>query len=206
MEARNITIVSTQNQNKYVVNTDATTLGELKAALRQQGIGYDGMTFYEGLSHTELLTDESVLPHDVPYKGETTNELVFMLTVPNKKIRSGAVPEARQALYDAIKELGIESVCITVYGRNFTQCKNSELMSLIEEAEAARQAGASPANVEKALDLLVSILEDELIISNDQAESVRAALGGTEAPAEEKKPVSKYSDNELSDMFGFLNK
>ena len=206
MEARNITIVSTQNQNKYVVNTDATTLGELKAALSQQGIGYDGMTFYEGLSHTELLTDESVLPHDVPYKGETTNELVFMLTVPNKKIRSGAVPEARQALYDAIKELGIESVCITVYGRNFTQCKNSELMSLIEEAEAARQAGASPVNVEKALDLLVSILEDELIISNDQAESVRAALGGTEAPAEEKKPVSKYSDDELSDMFGFLNK
>ena len=33
MEARNITIVSTQNQNKYVVNTDATTLRELKAAL-----------------------------------------------------------------------------------------------------------------------------------------------------------------------------
>lgn len=206
MEARNITIVSTQNQNKYVVNTDATTLGELKNALRQQGIAYDGMTFYEGLSHTELLTDESVLPHDVPYKGETTNELVFMLTVPNKKIRSGAMPEARQALYDAIKELGLESVCVTVYARNFTQCKNSELMSLIEEAEAARQAGASPANVEKALDLLVSILEDELIISNDQAESVRAALGGIEAPAEEKKPVSKYSDDELSDMFGFLNK
>lgn len=205
MEARNITIVSTQNQNKYVVNTDATTLGELKAALRQQGIGYDGMTFYEGLSHTELLTDESVLPHDVPYKGETTNELVFMLTVPNKKIRSGAVPEARQALYDAIKELGLESVCVTVYARNFTQCKNSELMSLIEEAEAARQAGASPANVEKALDLLVSILEDELIINNDQAEAVRAALGGAEVPTE-KKPESKYSDDELSDMFDFLNK
>ena len=67
MEARNITIVSTQNQNKYIVNTDATTLAELKAALRAQNISYDGMTFYEGLSHTELLTDESILPHDVPY-------------------------------------------------------------------------------------------------------------------------------------------
>ena len=200
MEARNITIVSTQNQNKYVVNTDATTLGELKAALRQQGIGYEGMTFYEGLSHTELLTDESVLPHDVPYKGETTNELVFMLTVPNKKIRSGAVPEARQALYDAIKELGIESVCITVYGRNFTQCKNSELMSLIEEAEAARQEGASTTNVEKALDLLVSILEDDLTISNAQAEAIRAALAG-----EAVEPKTPYSDEELSDMFKFLD-
>lgn len=201
MEARNITIVSTQNQNKYVVNTAATTLGELKAALREQGIAYDGMTFYEGLSHTELLTDESVLPHDVPYKGNVTNELVFMLTVPNKKIRSGAVPEARQALYDAIKELGLESVCVTVYARNFTQCKNSELMSLIEEAEAARQEAAASPNVEKALDLLVSILEDDLTISNAQAESVRAALTGK--AVEVKSP---YSDDELSEMFGFVRK
>ena len=203
MEARNITIVSTQNQNKYVVNTDATTLGELKAALRQQGIGYDGMTFYEGLSHTELLTDESVLPHDVPYKGSTTNELVFMLTVPNKKIRSGAVPEARQALYDTIKELGIEGVCITVYGRNFTQCKNSELMAIIEEAEAAREGTEPEHNVAKALDLLVSILEDDLTISNSQAEQVRAALAGEVV---DNEPKSKYSDEELNDMFGFLNK
>ena len=203
MEARNITIVSTQNQNKYVVNTDATTLGELKAALRQQGIGYDGMTFYEGLSHTELLTDESVLPHDVPYKGDTTNELVFMLTVPNKKIRSGAVPEARQALYDTIKELGIEGVCITVYGRNFTQCKNSELMAIIEEAEAAREGTEPESNVAKALDLLVSILEDDLTISNSQAEQVRAVLAGDVV---DNEPKSKYSDEELNDMFGFLNK
>ena len=206
MEARNITIVSTQNQNKYVVNTDATTLGELKNALRQQGIAYDGMTFYEGLSHTELLTDESVLPHDVPYKGETTNELVFMLTVPNKKIRSGAMPEARQALYDAIKELGLESVCVTVYARNFTQCKNSELMSLIEEASAARQTVAPESNVAKALDLLVSILEEDYTISNAEAEAVRAALGSSADAPVEQKPVSKYSDDELSDMFGFLNK
>ena len=203
MEARNITIVSTQNQNKYVVNTDATTLGELKHALRQQNISYDGMTFYEGLSHTELLTDESVLPHDVPYKGDTTNELVFMLTVPNKKIRSGAVPEARQALYDTIKELGIEGVCITVYGRNFTQCKNSELMAIIEEAEAAREATEPDNNVAKALDLLVSILEDDLTISNSQAEQVRAVLAGDVV---DNEPKSKYSDEELNDMFGFLNK
>ena len=200
MEARNITIVSTQNQNKYVVNTDATTLGELKYALRQQNISYDGMTFYEGLSHTELLTDESVLPHDVPYKGSTTNELVFMLTVPNKKIRSGAVPEARQALYDTIKELGIEGVCITVYGRNFTQCKNSELMAIIEEAEAAREGTEPEGNVAKALDLLVSILEDDLTISNAQAEQVRAALTGEVA-----EPKAPYSDEELSDMFKFLD-
>ena len=203
MEARNITIVSTSNQNKYVVNTDATTLGQLKAALRQQNIAYEGMTFYEGLSHTELLTDESVLPHDVPYKGSTTNELVFMLTVPNKKIRSGAsLPEARQALYDAIVELGLQEAVVAKYGKNFTQCKNSELMAIVEEAQAALAEGhaANVENVEKAIDLLVSILEDETLIDNRQAESVRAVLAGGEV-----KETSPYSDDELSDMFKFLN-
>ena len=194
MEARNITIVSTQNQNKYVVNTDATTLAELKAALRAQNISYDGMTFYEGLSHTELLTDESILPHDVPYKNSTTNELVFMLTVPNKKIRSGAnMPETRKALYDAIAELGLEDTCIATYGKNFTQCKNSELMALIEEAE--KDAKVNNPNLEKAFDLLVDILENEEVITVSEAKEVRAALGGEEAP------VTPYSDDEIDAMF-----
>lgn len=205
MEARNITIVSTSNQNKYVVNTDATTLAELKNALRQQGIAYEGMTFYEGLSHTELLTDDAVLPHDVPYKGEVTNELVFMLTVPNKKIKSGAsLPEARQALYDAIEELGLKDVCVSTYGKNFTQCKNSELMSLIENAQAALAAGeieeAKPA-LEKAFRKLVDVLEDDGTLYEEDAEVIRGILEGT--PVIEEK--SRYSDEDIDGMFKFLD-
>ena len=89
MEVRKITVVSTRNQKKSVIMSAATTLAELKADLRQNGIDYEGMTFYEGTSKIELKDDNSVLPHDVPYKGQTTNELVFMLTNTNKKIRSG---------------------------------------------------------------------------------------------------------------------
>lgn len=89
MEARKITIVSTKTQKKSVIMSAATTLAELKTDLRQNGIDYTGMTFYEGTSKTELKNDASVLPHDVPYKGILTNELVFMLTNTNKKIRSG---------------------------------------------------------------------------------------------------------------------
>ena len=47
MEARKITIVSTRNQKKSIIMSAATTLAELKADLRQNGIDYDGMTFYE---------------------------------------------------------------------------------------------------------------------------------------------------------------
>ena len=201
MEARNITIVSTQNQNKYVVNTDATTLRELKAALDAQGIGYTGMTFYEGLSHTELLTDDSVLPHDVPYKGAVTNELVFMLTVPNKKIKSGAnLSEAREALYEAVEELGLKEACISTYGKNFTQCKNSELMSLVEEAQTAGAENAAPA-VETALRKLINVLEEDDILFTEDADEIRAILDGNVTP----KAKSPYSDEDIHKMFEFVD-
>ena len=201
MEARNITIVSTQNQNKYVVNTDATTLRELKAALDAQGIGYAGMTFYEGLSHTELLTDDSVLPHDVPYKGAVTNELVFMLTVPNKKIKSGAnLSEAREALYEAVEELGLKEACISTYGKNFTQCKNSELMSLVEEAQTAGAENAVP-GVGKALRKLIDVLEEDDILFTEDADEIRAILDGNVAP----KAKSPYSDEDIDKMFEFVD-
>jgi len=203
MEARNITIVSTSNQNKYVVNTDATTLGELKAALNRQNIAYDGMTFYEGLSHTELLTDEAILPHDVPYKGETTNELVFMLTNPNKKIRSGAsLPEARQALYDAIEDLNLKDACISVYGKNFTQCKNSELMALIEDAQTALADGGSKDVVEVALRKLIDVLEEDNTLFEEDADEIRAILDGNAPKTASAK--SRYSDEDIDNMFNFL--
>lgn len=198
MEARNITIVTTSNQSKYVVNTDATTLGELKAALAAHNIPYEGMTFYEGLSHSELLTDEAILPHDLPYRGSTTNELVFMLTTPNKKIRSGA-DNVRQALYDSIKELGLQETVVARYGRNFTQCKNDELLAVIEEAQAA--TGSAPSsNIEEAFDALLDILEETAVVGTVHIKKVRRILKGKEV---EEAP---YSDAEIDAMFAHLNR
>ena len=98
MEIRKITVVSTKNQTKKVIMSSATTLAELKADLRLNDIDYEGMTFFEGTSKIELIDDNSILPHDVPYKGTITNELVFMLTNTNKKIKSGAM--SRMKVYD----------------------------------------------------------------------------------------------------------
>ena len=199
MEARNITIVSTQNQHKYVVNTDATTLRELKIALNMQHIDYEGMTFYEGLSHTELLTDDSVLPHDVPYRGTTTNELVFMLTNPNKKIRSGAcVDNTRAALYDTIEELGLKDRCIDVYGKNFTQCKNSELMSLIESAQEAQCPHCCDFDVAEAFKRLIEVLIEGEFITDLDVEYIY-----NETP--DNSVNSPYSDDEIDRMFNFVN-
>ena len=138
MEARKITVVQTKNQKKSVIMSAATTLAELKSDLRANGIDYDGMTFFEGTSKVELKNDASVLPHDVPYKGTITNELVFMLTNTNKKIRSGAM--SRTEAYNAIKSMGLQDACVKKFGKNFTMCKTADLIALVQNNGALKPA------------------------------------------------------------------
>lgn len=208
MEARKITVVSTRNQKKCIIMSAATTLAELKADLRQNGIDYDGMTFYEGTSKVELKDDASVLPHDVPYKGQTTNELVFMLTNTNKKIRSGA-DMSRADAYAAIKANGLQEECVKRFGKNFTMCKTADLIALVNEKSASKPAPAkkpvkeTPAKREEiaetkkkeakeqagtaecidtkaraALSRLLTILTDNGTLEDDEAEEIEDILGG----------------------------
>lgn len=217
MEARKITIVSTKNQSKKVIMSSATTLAELKSDLRQNDIDYDGMTFFEGTSKVELKNDASVLPHDVPYKGTITNELVFMLTNTNKKIRSGAM--SRMEAYAEIKRLGLQDVCVKKFGKNFTMCKTADLIALVQSNSTTKSAPVAPkaeASVSSdseyvdtvaraAISKLVEILEDNGTIEDYEKEKVLNILGSAVevAPSEEYKPksVSPYSDDEIDDMF-----
>lgn len=219
MEARKITVVSTRNQKKSVIMSAATTLAELKADLRQDGIDYDDMTFYEGTSKTELKTDLSVLPHDVPYKGTTTNELVFMLTNTNKKIRSGAGGAIkRKEVYDKITELGLQDECKRKFGRNFTQCATADLISLVEKAgekaapaptlEAENPAGCVDTKARAAISRLAEMLYDNGSIEYDEKDEILDILGGkveVDSPSEDYKPssASPYSDDEIDRMFDF---
>ena len=151
METRKITVVQTKNQKKSVIMSAATTLAELKSDLRANGIDYDGMTFFEGTSKVELKNDASVLPHDVPYKGTVTNELVFMLTNTNKKIRSGgATTMSRAEAYSAIKSMGLQDACVKKFGKNFTMCKTIDLIALVQSNGAAKPAPVAPKAETKA--------------------------------------------------------
>lgn len=144
METRKIVVIQTKNQKKSVIMSAATTLAELKSDLRANGINYDGMTFFEGTSKVELKNDASVLPHDVPYKGIVTNELVFMLTNTNKKIRSGATNMSRMEAYNAIKSMGLQNACVKKFGKIFTMCKTIDLIALIQSNGAAKPAPVAP--------------------------------------------------------------
>ena len=229
MEARKITVVSTRNQKKSVIMSAATTLAELKADLRQNGIDYEGMTFYEGTSKIELKDDNSVLPHDVPYKGQTTNELVFMLTNTNKKIRSGAAM-SRADVYAAIKAKGLQGECVKRFGKNFTMCKTADLITLVYEKSASKPVPAAPAKEKKvaeakeekakectctnegvdtkaraALSRLVTILADNCTLEDWEAEEIKDILSVKGATSEDYKPssASSYSDDEIDKMFDF---
>lgn len=225
MDARKITIVSTKNQCKKVITSAATTLQELKADLDAAGIDYSGMTFYEGLSKTELKTNDSVLPHDVPYKGTTTNELVFMLTNTNKKIKSGAMK--RSEAYAAIKSMNLQSACMKKYGKNFTMCKTSDLIDLINEHGGATPTETphstpvgmkEPATPVTATTVMVDMKARAAIKKLAQTLYEGGYIEDTDIPdfsgtsgnktekakdddAEEAKASSPYSDDELDDMF-----
>lgn len=216
MDVRKITVVQTKNQKKSVIMSAATTLAELKSDLRANGIDYDGMTFFEGTSKVELKNDASVLPHDVPYKGTVTNELVFMLTNTNKKIRSGAATMSRAEAYSAIKSMGLQNACVKKFGKNFTMCKTIDLIALVQSNGAAKPAPVVPASnggecvdtvARAAISKLVEILEDNGTIEDYEKEEVLSILGGKVAvsaePSEEYKPksASPYSDGEIDDMF-----
>lgn len=138
MEARKILFVMNNSSSQKSIMSEAETLGALKADMRRAGINYNNMTFYEGRTRTELKDDASVLPTNVPVAAKgttpatTTNDLVFMLTTANKKIRSGAGD--RPAAYAKIKQLGLQDACKAKYGKNFTQCSTSDLEALIADA------------------------------------------------------------------------
>lgn len=212
MQSRKITVIQTKNQKKSVIMSAATTLAELKSDLRANGIDYGGMTFFEGTSKIELKNDASVLPHDVPYKGTVTNELVFMLTNTNKKIRSGSM--SRMKVYAEIKRRGLQDACLKKFGKNFTMCKTADLIALVQSNGASKPAPVAPASnggecvdtvARAAISKLVEILEDNGTIEYYEKDEVLDILGGAVevAPSEEYKPksASPYSDDEINDMF-----
>lgn len=222
METRKITIVATREQKKYVIDSAATTLGELKADLDNVGINYDDMTFMEGLTRTEILSDDSILPHDVERvnreTGETfvTNELVFMLTNTAKKISSGVVCADRKSCYSYIKEHGMQDAIQRTFGKNFTQVKTEDLILFIknEASVVAPAQVTAPEHTEcvdfkarKAIKMLC-----EALIEYDEYAFVEVFNEINDMFAEQRclctskedKCNSPYSDDEINSMFAGL--
>lgn len=227
METRKVTIINSKTQSQKVIqDSKATTLGELKQEMRERGIDYIGMTFFEGHMRAELKDDAAPLPTNIPYKGQVVNDLTFMLTAPEKKVKSGAM--SRAEAYAEIKKRGLQGACVDKFGKNFTQCSTADLISLIEknstkaapapkaekpveaaptapakaeETPVAPETPATGCNCSKALAILIEALYENDTIEEETYDAVMATFKGGSYNAPEK-----MSKREIDEMFGFVER
>ena len=204
MEFRKVTIINNKTQSQKVIQASAaTTLGELKREMREAGIEYEGMTFFEGHLRAELKDDASILPTNIPYKGQVVNDLTFLLTAPEKKIKSGAM--SRAEAYNAIKARGLQDECVKRFGKNFTMCKTQDLIDLLGEEAPAKPLKDEPAkpasegNVAGALEILLEDLYGSDVIEEGTYDRAMAVLKGTSYAPE------KMSKAEINKMFDFVH-
>lgn len=227
MEFRKVTIINNKTQSQKVIQaSSATTLGELKREMREAGIEFEGMTFFEGHLRAELKDDASILPTNIPYKGQVVNDLTFLLTAPEKKIKSGAM--SRAEAYNAIKARGLQDECVKRFGKNFTMCKTPDLIDLlgeggapakeekkgvVKEKPAKKEVAKEPVKEEKveapassegfvagALEILLEDLYGSDVIAEGTYDRAMAVLKGTTFSAPEK-----MSKAEISKMFDFVH-
>ena len=222
MEFRKITIINNKTQSQKVIQAStATTLGELKREMREAGIEYEGMTFFEGHLRAELKDDASILPTNIPYKGQVVNDLTFLLTAPEKKIKSGAM--SRAEAYNAIKARGLQDECVKRFGKNFTMCKTQDLIDLLgegsskpapvkekkevvveekatKEVEISKESSIPEGNVAGALEVLLEGLYGSDTIEEATYNRAMAELKGTDYKEPEKMPRS-----EINKMFDFVH-
>lgn len=224
MEARTITVYSTKTNVKTTIMSTAETLGELKTELRTNGVDFADMTFFEGVSRTELVDDNSALPKDIMYKGTRTNNLAFMLTNSNKKIKSGALEDTSRAnVYAHIKEYGLQEMVKSSLGKNYTQCKTEDLVNVvnafldIEEHIQCSEYGhincakSEYSELEKiaahaisAMSELVDYLADNGMVNVDNIGKIIHEKINTCENEVKEELKSPYSDKELSEMFDFI--
>ena len=204
METRKITVVDSQSQSVKVIMSAAETLGELKQDLSANGYSLENKAFYEGLTRIELKTDNSILPHDVPRNGTTTNELVIRITTAQKKINSGMT---RAEVYQAIKEKNLAETVKNMYGKNFTQCSTADLLTVI--AASGNKEAAKPISepvidsnaelIEKSIAKLQELLNSGSNLSDAEVFALNSFVDGNPKEA----LVSPYSEEELESMFNF---
>ena len=188
---RKITIITEDGSSRTVTfDSTAETLAELKNELNNKGISYTGKSFYEGISKTEIMTDESILPSNLPYKGSVTNDLVFMLTTPNKKINSGA---DRAELIKYIKDNNLQEEVKERYGKNYTNVKTDLLAELVEEYLSVEDAkGETSESVD--LEVISEKIEQAISILTE----VKVMLTGSDYVKIDT------SDTDIDRLFNFL--
>lgn len=149
-----------------------------------------------------------MLPSNIPFKGAIVNDLVFLLTKPNKKISSGL---NRAEVYRIIKERNLQEAIKSKYGKNFTVVSTENLLDFIGEGTPVSDAEtkvqeekkdycekAAKAPAANVFNSLMDLLVAKNIITEYEAAEVLAGrkLDNTD----------KISEEDLDYMFDFIVK
>ena len=210
METRKVIIINNKTQSQKTIMSNANTLGELKAEARNAGVNIEGMTWYEGHMRAELKDDSAELPATVMWRGQETTDLTFLLTQPEKKVKSGIM--SRAEAYAKIKAMNLGNACKVRFGKNFTQCSTNDLIELITAAESTCDVQEeAPVEIVKtevkpqgsvvdALKVLVNALYRNDCLEEEDYEEVMSELEG------KKVTSDKMSRKDIDEMFSFVNR
>jgi hypothetical protein len=203
---RTVTVYDQNTQEKTVIeNVVANTLGELKEILRAKHINLTDMDIREGISRVDLKSDSAVLPHDTPYRGSTTNDLMILLTKTNKKVSSGA---GRAEAVQFIKDNNLQEEVRNTFKKNWTNVSTAELVAFVEKKgkkpcekpcekpEAPKEECNCGSALVEAFKTLVDILYGNDYLDSDEKADVLRALK-SEPKASAGKEDKGFSDDEI---------
>lgn len=210
---KTFTVIDTRTNSKKVFESQATTLGELKVELHNLGISTEDMSIQEGLTKTELLNDESILPTQVNFRGTVTDNLVFRITRTNEKTASGAI--SRHEIYNLIETMNLAGKVLEKFSKNFTNVSNEDLLMLISEENAKDEKELiKPQKVETKMfhiededalknlyivvTRLLNILWGHNCLDDDEYRVLDTMLKTNSSTTSDKSP---YSSEDINDMF-----
>lgn len=184
--ARTITVYDASSQRRVVIeNVEATTFGDLKPILRDNGFDVTDKDIREGISRVTIVDDATILPSNIPYRGGVTNDLLIYMTLKNKKISSGM---DRQEAIKFIKDNNLGEEVKSVCGDNYTRVSTVNLIKFVENktANVSTQTSVSTPkedkescdckHLENALRCLVNYLKDEDCLGWEEADDVLSRL------------------------------
>lgn len=140
MEKRKITIVSDKKTSPVTIESEATTLGELKRELDAAGINYSNSEFTEGNSALRLINDNSELPKEVKRRltGQMTNHLVISIKTINKRLNQGGHKPTgafHRSVVNAIVKYNpeLKDMIMDKFKCNYTQVSSEPLCNFLIE-------------------------------------------------------------------------
>lgn len=214
---RNITVYESAQNGKTTImeNVEVSNVSQLKQLLRQNNISYEGMDFLEGVTGTKLLSDESIIPENIPYQGEIVHDACIILTLKDKKMRHGINTAGfdRHQLLEAAKDYKDE--LLEIFGKNYTNLSSATLADFlgniddedeeIEEDECEECDYENPvsepdrsAYLQNAFDAAITVIKNLLAFAEYETDDEDIISSVRELAKEQKK--GRYSKRDIEKM------